>query len=112
MYNGVSMYAHTKSKSILELDTYLTGLGGRWDNFVYHLFIVRGFANLDIVHLEMVNIVKALHLFVRFWSSTRILVKCYNDAVVEVLYAGKARDPFLGTCARNIWYMLILADVD
>ena len=66
LYNGVSMYAHVKSQSILELDAFLTGLGGRWDNFAYHLPIVRGFANLDIVHLEMVNIVMALRLFARF----------------------------------------------
>ena len=94
LYNGVSMYQHAKSQSILELDACLTGLGGRWGNFVYHLPIERGYANLDIVHLEMVNIVMALHLFARFWSGTRILVRCDNDAVVKVLSAGKAKDPF------------------
>ena len=111
-YNGVSMYNHMKSQSILELDACLTGLGGRWGNLVYHLTIERGFANLDIVHLEMVNIVMALRVFARFWSGTRILVKCDNEAVVKVLKAGKARDPFLATCARNVWYISALADID
>ena len=111
-YNGVSMYSHTKSKSILELDACLTGLGGRWGNMVYHLPIERDFANLDIVHLEMVNIVMALRLFARLWAGTRILVKCDNEAVVKVLKAGKARDPFLATCARNVWYLSALADID
>ena len=32
--------------------------------------------------------------------------------MVKVLNAGKARGPFLGTCARNIWYISALADVD
>ena len=111
-YNGVSMYSHTKSKSILELDACLTGLGGRWGNMVYHLPIERDFANLDIVHLEMVNIVMALRLFARLWAGTRILVKCDNEAVVKVLKAGKARDPFSATCARNVWYLSALADID
>ena len=112
LYNGVSMYAHVKSQSILELDACLTGLGGRWGNFVYHLPMERGFAKLDIVHLEMINIVMALHLFAHWWSGTRILIKCDNDAVVKVLNADKARDPFLGTCARNVWYISALADLD
>ena len=64
LYNGVSMYHHAKSQSILELDACLMGLGGRWGNFVYHLPIQRSYANLDIVHLEMVNIVMALHLLI------------------------------------------------
>ena len=87
-YNGVSMYNYTKSLSILELDACLTGLGGIWGNLVYHLTIERSFANIDIVHLEMVNIVMALRVFARFWSGTRILVKCDNEAVVKVLKAG------------------------
>ena len=62
-YNGISMYAHQVSKSILELDACLTGLGGRWENFGYHLTLSRGFRNLDIVHLKMINIVLALRLF-------------------------------------------------
>ena len=111
-YNGVSMYAYNMATSIIELDACLTGLGGRWENFVYHLPIPRGFRNLDIVHLEMVNIVLALHLFAQHWVGTRILIKCDNNAVVKVLNAGKARDPYLGACARNVWYMAALSDID
>ena len=33
-------------------------------------------------------------LFARFWSGTRILIKCDNDDVVKVFNAGKAREPF------------------
>ena len=111
-YNGISMYAHKVSRSVLELDACLTGLGGRWQKFVYHLPIVRGFRNLDIVHLEMINIILALRLFAQFWTGSRVLIKCDNDAVVKVLSAGKARDPYLGACARNVWYIAALADID
>ena len=111
-YNGISMYAHQPVKAILELDACLTGLGGRWKNFVYHLPLPRGFRNLDIVHLEMINIVLALKIFSHFWKGSRVLVKCDNDAVVKVLNAGRARDPYLRACARNIWYMAALSDID
>ena len=36
-YNGISMYVHKKSDSILELDACLTGLGGCWGQYVYHI---------------------------------------------------------------------------
>ena len=39
------------------------------------------------------------------------MVKCDKDAVVKVLNAGTARDPFLGPCAHNIWYIPALADI-
>ena len=79
---------------------------------MYHLPLPRGFRNLDIVHLEMINIVLALKIFLHFWKGSRVLVKCDNDAVVKVLNAGRARDPYLGACARNIWYMAALSDID
>ena len=67
--------------------------------------------NLDIVHLKMVNILVALRVYAGMWKGSRILIKCDNDAVVKVLSAGKARDPFLGACTQNVWYLAELADV-
>ena len=78
---------------------------------VYHLAIPKGFRNLDIIHLEMVNILVALRVYAHAWKGAYILIKCDNDAVVKVLSGGKARDPFLGACARNAWYLAALADV-
>ena len=51
-YNGVSLYDHRPTDFTLELDACLTGLGGRWSKFVYHLPIQRDFMNWCIVHLE------------------------------------------------------------
>ena len=100
----MSLFAYT-------IDACLTGLGGCCGNLVYHLSISRGFKNLDIVHLEMVNIIVALRVYAHAWKGTRILIKCDNDAVVKVLSGGKARDPFLAACARNAWYLAALGDV-
>ena len=41
-----------------------------------------------------------------------MLVKCDNQAIVSTLTSGRARDPFLGACARNIWYETALRDID
>ena len=68
--------------------------------------------NVTIVHLEMVNIILALRIFHPMWSGRRLAVKCDNDAVVKVLIHGRARDPFLAACARNLWYILADADID
>ena len=112
LYNGVSMYGHKPTNEVLELDACLTGLGGCWSNVVYHLTIQKGYANLGIVHLEMVNILVALRVYGRMWKGKRILVKCDNDAVVHVLASGKTRDPYLGACARNVWFEAALLDVE
>ena len=110
-YNGVSLYAYKHLDYVIELDTCLTGLGGCCGNLVYHLPIPRGFKNLDIVHLEMVNILVALKVYAQTWKGARVLIKCDNDAVVKVLSAGKGRDPFLAACAHNAWYLVALADI-
>ena len=107
-YNGVSFYDHRPIDLTLELDAYLTGLGGRWNNFVYHLPLVLGYMNWSIVQLEMVNILLTVRLFQPYWAGRKVLVKCDNEAVVTVLRSGS----YLGACARNIWYVCALVDID
>ena len=102
---------HKKPDNVIELDACLTGLGGCCGNMVYHLSIPKSFRNLDIVHLEMVNILVTISVYARAWKGAHILIKCDNDAVVKVLSGGKARDPFLGACERNTWYLAALVDV-
>ena len=67
----------------------LTGLGGRCENKVYHLKIPKHYNNLGIVQLEMVNILVAVRLFGCMWQHKRVLIKCDNMAVVQVLKTGK-----------------------
>ena len=111
-YNGVSFYAHKKVDHTLALDACLTGLGAVWGTMVYHLSIPSGFNGMSIVYLEMVNILLAVRVFADHWSSQRVLIKCDNQAVVASLNSGHARDPYLGACARNIWYEAALKDID
>ena len=93
-YNGISIYDHSPVHHTIELEACLSGLGGRWENFVYFLAIPKNYQNLTIVHLEMVNIILALRVFGPMWKGKKITIKCDNDAVVKVLSHGRARDPF------------------
>ena len=111
-YNGVSLYHHRPVDYTVELDACLTGLGGRWDNFVYHLPIPKHYQNLTIVHLEMVNILVAIRIFAAHWSKKKVLIKCDNNAVVQVLTNNRTKDAFLGACTRNIWYHTALNDIE
>ena len=111
-YNGTSYFDHKPPDHTTELDACLVGLGGRFKNFVYHLPVVRHYRNLSIVHLEMINILVAIKVFGHMWHRQLILVKCDNDAVVQVLTSGKTRDPFLATCARNIWQEAAVRDIE
>ena len=79
---------------------------------MYFLAIPKNYQNLNIVHLEMVNIILALKVFGPMWKGKKVVIKCDNDAVVKVLSHGRARDPFLAACARNAWYIAADADVD
>ena len=111
-YNGRSFFDHKPVFGVIDLDACLTGLGGRYNNKVYHLPVVEHFQNLGIVHLEMVNILVAVRIFAPDWQHRSILVRCDNAAVVQVLNNGKTKDPFLATCARNIWYFMAHHDIN
>ena len=111
-YNGVSIFDHKNFNQKLELDACLTGMGGVCGNYVYHLKIERGYGNLNIVHLEMLNILVALRIFGPQWAKQKLLIKCDNDAVVKVMNSGRTQDQFLGACARNIWFHSALLDID
>ena len=111
-YNGTSIYNHAVVRDTVELDACLTGLGAVCGNYVYHLKIDRGYGNLNIVHLEMLNILLAFRAFGPQWVKKKLLIKCDNDAVVKVLNSGRTCDPFWGAYARNIWLQAALGDVD
>ena len=94
LYNGVSLYDHKKCDHQVYLDACLHGLGGVWQNLVYHLPITYGYKSLNIAQLEMVNILVALKIFCRHWAGKCVMVHCDNQAVVCVLQSGKG--PFPG----------------
>ena len=79
-------------------------------SMLYALPIPLGFKGYTIVHLEILNIVvaaKKLH-----WAENKIQIYCDNMAVVDILNTGKARDITLATCARNLWLIAAMFNID
>ena len=107
-FNDVTLYDHKPVDFHVHLDACVQGLGGIFNNLVYHLPIPLGYQNLDNVHLEMVNIQVAVKLFDAHWKNKRVKIFCDNMAVVS----GKTRDPYMAACARNIWLWSASYDIE
>ena len=69
------------------------------------------YAGLHITQLEMLNVVVALKIWAEMWKDTKIAIYCDNLAVVEVLTSGRTKDPYLATCARNIWLLCAIFNI-
>ena len=111
VYNGVTFYDQVPSNIEVHLDACLTGLGGHFGNMIYTLPIPLGFQQYDITQLEMINIVVAAKIWASHWSNKKIRIYSDNMAVVQVLTTGKARDQMLATCARNIWLIAAINNI-
>ena len=111
-YNGVSFYHQPPVSKSIYLDACLEGLGGAFDNYVYALPIAKGFRGYNIAHLEILNLVVALKIWGQVWANKSIEIHCDNLAVVEILSLGKARDSIMATCARNIWLLAAIYNIN
>ena len=110
-FNGVTFFDYKQPDHTVYLDACLTGFGGVFADKSYALQIPLSFKNYTIVHLEILNIVVALKIWGDIWKNQIIDIRCDNMAVVEVLNSGKARDPILATCARNIWLLTAIFNI-
>ena len=111
-FNGVTCHDKKFPNAQIHLDACLTGVGGHFDSMVYALKIPIGYNGYDICHLEMLNIVVASEIWASHWRNKKIQIYCDNMAVVQVLNTGKARDAILATCARNIWLIVAMYNID
>ena len=112
VYNGVTMYQVTPLFEDIHLDASLTGLGGQFKNYVYSIAIPRDYMGYNIAHLEMLNVVVALKVWGQQWANKCVRLYCDNQAVVEVLSSGKARDQILAMCTRNVWLLTATYNID
>ena len=68
--------------------------------------------DFGIVHLEMLNILVALHTWGHCWAGKAILVHRDNQAVVSVIQSGKTKDLTLAALGRNIAMATATYDID
>ena len=86
-------------------------MGARWGSQVYALSIPLGYLDLQIVHLEMLNILAALRVWQQPWANKKVAIACDNLAVVQVLNSGKTRDLTLAAIARNIQFQIATTNI-
>ena len=111
-FNGVTIFDHRPIAFDIELDACLQGLGARCGNHVYALPLPLGYMDLNIVHLEMLNILVALRVWNQSWAKSRVRIACDNEAVVHVLNSGRTRDLILAAIARNIQLQVATWDIN
>ena len=110
-FNGSAFFKHDQIDGEIELDACLEGLGAIYNNYIYAIPIPKGFMQMGIVHLEMLNILVALRVWATQWATKTISVKCDNQVVVSILQSGKTRDPLLAAICRNISMETAKADI-
>ena len=110
-FNGITYFDNRKVQGEIHLDASLTGFGACYDNMVYALPLPASFTQFHITQLEMLNVIVALKVWANVWQDKKITLYCDNMAVVEVVTTGKTRDPFLATCARNIWLLTAIFNI-
>ena len=111
-FNGVTIFDHRPIAFDIELDACLQGLGARCGNQVYALPLPLGYMDLNIVHLEMLNILVVLRVWNHSWAKSRVRIACDNEAVVHVLNSGRTRDLTLAAIARNIQLQVATWDIN
>ena len=60
---------------------------------------------LHISALELLTLVTAVKVFALVLKGGRLRAYCDNMATVEVVNSGKARDPFMQACLRELCYV-------
>ena len=106
-FNGVTKIHKAEDQfTDVFVDACLTGIGAYSRGQVYYSIIPECYkVALSIVHIEMLNVMVAFRVWGFQWQDKKIRIHCDNAAVVHVLNSGCSRDPFLGACARTLWFI-------
>ena len=108
--NGIFMLENshpTPPPLHIYVDSCTSGCGGLLEDECYHALYPEHIVeqNLEICHLEMLNCVVALKLWVSKLNNSTVQLHCDSMVTVSVLQSGRGRDTFLLKCAREIWLL-------
>jgi hypothetical protein len=116
-YNGISIMLYdnwSKPDEIFSTDACLQGIGGFCDGKYFHAdlpkFILE--ENYSICVLELLGIVVALKLWYKFFTGKRIIVRCDNFAVCQLLNSGKSRISIMQDGLREISFFTAIAQCE
>ena len=59
--------------------------------------------DLPIHSLEMLAVLVGVRFWGKYCVGGKVQIYCDNESVVQVLNTSRTRDPFLGSCLREIW---------
>ena len=107
-YNGVSFIPPvewTAPDVVFTTDSTLTGCGGLTDNEYFHTpfppFVLG--SGYSINALEILAVTVSVRLWGSQYAGKKILIYCDNEQAVLAINTGKTREPFVGTCVRQLW---------
>ena len=109
-YNGMSLLwlqQFNTPDEVIAMDANNTGAGGVLQNTKYFRFsFPRSWQQVNIAYLEMWAIIVALRAWGADLTGKKLVMKCDNLSVVQVLNSGKSRDLFLQAALREVMYIL------
>jgi hypothetical protein len=104
--NGIYIIApETPTVNHIYVDSSPTAGGGIFNKQCYHKQYAQQFTHggWSICHLEMINCMVALKLWAQQLKDKCVCLHSDNMPSVNVLQAGRSRDPKLLSCAREVW---------
>ena len=109
-YNGVSVIPEvdwSDPDATFACDACLSGAGGWFQGQYFHTAFPAFIQELGmhINGLEMLTLTVALKVWGRFLSGKKVTMWCDNLSSVVVIQTGKARDPFLQACLRELVFL-------
>jgi hypothetical protein len=96
------------------IDSCLTGAGALCGDQAYHAVYPEAIRrqNHHISHLEALNCMAAVKQWAPRLASKTAVLHCDFATAVAILQVGKGRDTFIQQCARELWLVTALHDID
>ena len=113
-FNGVSMMSNRSWSSpdgVFATDACLRSFGGFFEldkTFFYGFFPDKFLGKPKVWHiscLELLTVVVAVKLWFDKLQNRRILIRCDNKPACDVINHGRARDPVLQSCVRELIFL-------
>ena len=90
-------------------DSCLEGCGGICDNEFFHSTFPNTIIQQDLpIHkLEFLAVLVGARIWGYKFRGQKICMYCDNKSVVDVINSSKTKDPFMATCLRELWLVVL-----
>ena len=112
---GVKWGVHEENRPSISLfiDACATGAAAICDTLVYHIILPTRLVEekCPICHLEAVNVVATLEIWVQHLHGCLVHLHTDNNTVAAIFQLCRGRDSYVQACARELWLMCAHADI-